>query len=167
MLLALVESSKDIWDILQILVLPVILVIVPLVIKNFRDQKKSSIEVTSAAETVKSSGESFIAVLSTLESAFLHIGEISGNMKTISKDLESLRNAFIKHIESDGEFMTETSDFMEGMTAIHTDILKQLKLNSERMKEIDKSFTEAVPGYEPIPVIEVPSVAAITVEKYP
>ena len=88
-------------------------------------------------------------------------------MKTISKDLESLRNAFIKHIESDGEFMTETSDFMEGMTAIHTDILKQLKLNSERMKEIDKSFTEAVRGYEPIPVIEVPSVAAITVEKYP
>jgi predicted transcriptional regulator len=158
MLLALVETSKDIWDILQLLVLPIVLVTIPLVLKSFRDQKKSSDEVTTAAETVRSSGESFIAVLSTLESAFLHIGEIASDVKKLKQGLAELRSAFIDHIESDAAFMSET-------TMSHTDILTQLKLNSERMKEIDKSFSDTLPGYTTIPVVEVPSVASISVTK--
>lgn len=137
----LTNSSKDIWDILQILVLPIVLLIIPLGIKSFRDQKRSSEEVSSAAETVKTSGESFIAVLSTLEQAFLHIGKISSDVRRLEENFAELKDAFINYIESDADFMEMVT---EHLTKVNARILENIDRNAAGMKQIDEEFRRAL-----------------------
>lgn len=127
--------STNVQNIVILALTPIILAIIPYVFKSRRDNKKAADTVVSAAETVHSTGQDQLIVLQAMESAFIHIGELSGDLKDMREEMKKLTTSFTEHIKNDEAFMRKVFGFMAKAEPTISQI-KEVVVDSNTMNHI-------------------------------
>jgi Fe2+ transport system protein B len=124
------QSGKDLVDVLQLLALPVILATIPYIFKQRNEARKQADKVV---EAVTSNQSAQISLLDAMESTFIHIGEIKGDIKELKEDSKQIHETVKTHIESHSDFVEETRE-------VRFQIIESIEENSDRISQVDKKI---------------------------
>lgn len=132
-------NSRELFDWLQLLALPIVLALGPILLQRSNKAAKSAKEAAesgkAAAESVKPNGSGHVSLAALSEDILMHIGELRGEMKSdisgLREDMKDFKRGFDEHIHQDHEFMEYTNEFMSSTEQALEEIVEAITRRGE------------------------------------
>lgn len=131
---SLLKDGRDIVDVMQLVVIPVVLVALPLIVNR---QKQTAILAREAAESVRPNGTGHKSLVHMSEDILLLLGEQKGEVR-------DLKDSFYNHIHQDYEFMEEITASLEEIKDTINTVQSDLDLveaNMQHLESLQSSLT--------------------------
>ena len=107
-----VTQQKDLIDVLQILILPVVLVALPIILNRTKHAARASKE---AADSVRPNGSGHSSVVHMVEEVLMTLGEFKADIRDLKDGQSGIQKEFAEHLVAANKHNKQIEKRLDGI----------------------------------------------------